>query len=536
MRAASAALAATLLACSSAGPSPSAEPELRAQQLAAPSVRRLSTAELSAAARALTGVEIELDGALPPDARQHDFSRNLAQSVDALTLTQLDAAARDLAEALTLTAPALPTCARAAAPNDARCRDETVSRLAERGLRRPASEAELQALGALFDAGADEGSFIDGARLVVRALLGSPQLLYDTALGATPSDVSPRPPTPGKLQLTDDELASQLAWLMSGAPPDAELRAAAAAGQLRSGPARRKHAERLASAPSSRPLYRRFVEEWLGLNRLRSLAKSTAISPDFSALREPMLRETAAVVDDALAQSGGSFVALFAGGYSHVPRELSELYGIEAPTSEQRVGLSQLGRVGVLQHASFLATFAHEAESAPVLRGKAVLERLLCRNLPSPAELGIDLVLPEPNPNATTRERFELHAASDRCASCHVALDGVGFSFENFDAVGRFRDREAGRPIDTSGRVLIDERELTLTDSVDLARALATSSDLSRCAARHVARFAAGSEFPALEDDFVTATRALPAAERESILGLLLAWVEGAWFASRSTP
>jgi hypothetical protein len=192
--------------------------------------------------------------------------------------------------------------------------------------------------------------------------------------------------------------------------------------------------------------------------------------------------------------------------------------------------------VGLLQHASFLSSFAHEDASAPVLRGKAVLERLLCRKLPKPSELGIDLVLPAPDPNATTRERFARHAQSERCAPCHDQIDGVGFSFENFDAVGRLRASEAGKPVDTSGQVIIDGQLLVLKDSVDLARALATSEEVAVCAARQVVRFAAGSEVDAVEDDFVEATRSLPSSERNSLVGLLLAYVRGDCFARRASP
>jgi hypothetical protein len=248
-----------------------------------------------------------------------------------------------------------------------------------------------------------------------------------------------------------------------------------------------------------------------------------------------MLRETEAVIDDTLMTSGGSLAQLFAGGYSIVPSELAELYGMAPPTG-QRVALEQLGRVGLLQHASFLATFAHEDESAPVLRGKAVLERLLCRKLPKPSELGIDLVQPLPDPTATTRQRFARHAESQRCSGCHGALDGIGFTFENFDAVGRARTEQAGQAIDTTGVVTLDGRDVELADSVTLARTLAASEELSRCAARQVVRFAAGGDALEVEDAFVEAARGLPDAERGSIVGLLLAYVEGDWFAWRAAP
>jgi hypothetical protein len=200
------------------------------------------------------------------------------------------------------------------------------------------------------------------------------------------------------------------------------------------------------------------------------------------------------------------------------------------------VSLVKLGRVGLLQHASFLATFAHADESAPVLRGKAVLERLLCRTLPKPAELGIDLVLPPPDPAATTRERFARHAESERCATCHDTIDGVGFTFENFDAVGRLRDSQAGKPVDSSGHLSLDGRDIALSDSAELARAVADSEELANCAARQIVRFAVGGDAPEVEDDFIQKTRALPTSERRSLVGLMLAFVESDAFAWRRVP
>jgi hypothetical protein len=247
-----------------------------------------------------------------------------------------------------------------------------------------------------------------------------------------------------------------------------------------------------------------------------------------------MLRETEDVVDDVMSQTGGSLQQLFAGGYSIVPAELSELYGIATPAAGARISLSKLGRVGLLQQASFLSVFAHEDESAPVLRGKAVLERLLCQTLGRPQDLGIDLVLPPPDPKATTRERFADHSSKAKCSVCHVQIDAVGFSFENFDAIGRLRTTEQNKPIDSSGQVEIDNRDVPLADSADLARALAGSAQLSACLAKHVVRFAHGADAAEVEDDFVASTRNLASSERDSVAGLVLAYVQSDWFAWRS--
>ena len=501
------------------------QPEPQSAVLLQPSVRRLSLSELERGAEDVLGMELDWSSQLPPDARQHDFSRSLTQSVDAVTLTQLYDAVASAANVLELSSSAFPTCAASA--SDGACADEVVAQLATRAFRRSPAVAELAKLRALFDTATTSGSFRDGVVLVARALLGSPQFLYDTALGAANNGNA------AENRLSDAELASQLAWLVSGAPPDAEL--LAAAGTLRSGAERLKQAQRLLGKSESRYLYRRFVEEWLGLEKLGDLAKSSSVVTDFPTLRGAMLQETDAVVDDVLINANGSIEALFAGSFSLVPPGLAPFYGIETPKAAQRVSLARLGRVGLLQHASFLATFAHEDESAPVLRGKAVLERLLCRPSVKPSELGINVVLPAPDPGATTRERFAVHASQPACSGCHEALDGIGFTFENFDAVGRWRDAESGKPIVSTGHAVIDGEELDFADSAELSRALAKSEELSECAARHVVRFAAGEASEAVENDFVARTRRLPAEDRGALTGLLLAYVQGDWFAKRTT-
>jgi len=188
-----------------------------------------------------------------------------------------------------------------------------------------------------------------------------------------------------------------------------------------------------------------------------------------------------------------------------------------------------------LQQASFLATFAHESESAPVLRGKAVLTRLLCLDFPKPTDLGVQIVFPPADPEATTRQRFDGHAANAVCRGCHATLDGVGFLFENFDAAGRLRTSESGRAIDTTGSIELDGQEVALADSSALSRALADSEQVRQCAARQVVRFAAGKTDSLVEQAFVDSLRSANLERRGTFLGLFLEFVKSDWFAWRKS-
>ncbi len=488
-------------------------------------VRRLSSAELDAAAARVIGQPIALSDVLPPDTRQFDFSRNVGQIVDPLTLRTLYDASEAASAKLDLHASPFPSCAATATPSDATCVAGTVSALARQAFRRPATDDEITSLTALFATGANGADFASGAALVVRALLGSPKFLYEMSLGDTGTGT--------RFALSDDELASQLALLVSGQPPDDTLLAAAANGELREGAQREAQAVRLLQTSDSRFLYRRFIAEWFGTVRLDGLAKATDVISDFSTIRAAMFDETNAFVDDVMTQQGGSLAALIAGGFSVVPPALAGFYSIQPTTPGARVALDQVGRVGLLQQGAFLATFAHETESAPVLRGKAVLERLLCNNLPKPTNLNVDITFPAPDPHATTRTRYAQHATDPVCSSCHDYLDGVGFTFENFDAVGRLRATENGQPIDTSGHIELDGKTIQLKNSLDLSRALADSEAVRECAARQVVRFAAGQSAPDVEFGFSSSIKQLPLDRRASVIGLLLEFVKSDFFSNR---
>lgn len=513
-------------ACSGSEPTP-APPA--AASLLAPGLRRLSVAELERSASQLLSAPIALRDALPPDALQADFSRNIAQSIDSLTLRQLYAATHDAAEASNLDALALPSCVATAPVSDVSCRSEAIGQLAALAFRRPPSVDEVARLNAVFSVAADGGTFNDGIRLVLRALLASPQLLYESSLGAGATQG-------GVLPLAPSELASALSFFVTGGPPDAELTEAAAAGHLTSGPERYAQAVRLLGSPEALAQFQRFVEEWLGLVQLPQLAKSAAVADDFTALGRAMQLETRSFVADVLAAQGGSLQALFAGGYSFVPDVLAPLYGIQPVPAGSRVSLRALGRVGILQQGSFLSVFAHEAESAPVLRGKAVLMRVLCRTIPPPQDFGIDLVFPAPDASATTRQRFERHARDPVCRGCHSQLDPVGFTFEGFDAVGRSRTSEGAQPVDTRGSITLAGAPTELSDSVALSDAIAESEELRGCVARQVVRFASGRHDERVESAFVSEVAALPLTWRASLLGLFLGYVKSDAFAWRSMP
>lgn len=446
--------------------------------LSAPGLRRLSALELERAGSRLLGKPFELASALPPDARQHDFSRNSGATMDAITLQALYDASASATQELAWLPLELDELTRIA-------------------FGRAPTAGEKTAFQALFDQGMAGSDYAHGIALVQRAILGSASFLYETSLGEQ-----------GRAQkLTAAELARSLSWLIAGQPPDDALLAAADEGELERASGRRAQAARLLQHDTARLQYQRFVDEWLGLYRLDGLAKAPEVAANFASL-VPMLRQsTHDLVDSAIVLDGGRIETLLQGN---------------------------AGQPGLLQQRSFLSVFAHERESAPILRGQAVLERLLCRTLVKPAELGIDVTLPEPDPKLTTRERFALHASEASCRGCHDTIDNVGFTFEGFDAVGMARTTEADKPIDSSGSIVLDGERIVLRDSIDLSRALAGSREARDCAARQVVRFALGQTAPEMETAFLEHARSLPLEKQSAVLDLFVAFVESDQFAWRA--
>jgi hypothetical protein len=513
--------AASCLGCSNASDAEaSLPPTLEPPELLRASLRRLTAGEYARAASELASLPVQSSLELPLDTTLLGFSANADAVVDALFASRLHDVAQRLAQqAVETRLSELLPCAMAATPD---CAASFVDTFVSRAFRRPISADERIRYRAVFAAGQNAGDFRSGVQLVLTALLESPSFLYLTELGAEPSSET--------IELSQYEVAAQLAFALTGGPPDLELLQAAERGELGM-VGRQEHAARLLRQYETRFQFRRFVAEWLGLSG-ETGAKSLDLFPEFHGLRSAMLEETDRFVDAVMIQENGSMRALLAGGFGLVPPALESFYGVTAGP-DGRAELAGVGRVGLLQQANFLSRFAHVAETAPVLRGVFVLRRLLCRTLPSAAELGIEITFPEPDPRRTTRQRYSAHASDPRCAACHEAIDGVGFSFENFDAIGRLRTLDAGQPIDTRGRIGLESGHVDFDGSAELAQLLAEAPEVERCMQRHVLRFVSGRSEAGAERAFAALAASLGDEVGASIIDLMLGLVESELFVRR---
>jgi hypothetical protein len=493
-------------------------------------IRRLANAEYDATVGKLlsTSTRPAAAAGFPPDFRQGGFTVNDAQRIDTVLVERLAEAADALAteaQASGLLARIAP-CARGSRAR--RCALAFIRSFAPRVYRRPLDPDEVQGLLGLYDDGAAGATFEDGVAHVLRGLLQSAGLLYLTELGDASSD-------DGTITLTPYEIASSLSYFLTSAPPDDELLARAAAGALLDPAEREAQARRLLqNDPLAQDSVVRLVREWLGIDRIDATGKDSFVYPDFATQRPTIIAESNDFVRAVAFRSSGTLAELLGATWTvdTGPLGLYRRRG-DGPIA----GSSLVDRVGILNQAAFLASYANAHESHPVFRGVAVARRVACLPLDSPTSFDIIVVPPVPDPTKTTRERFRVHSQDSLCQLCHSMIDPFGFSFEHYDGMGAFRSAENGRPVDSA--VVVSQRsELDgpHADSNHLAAALAGSEAARACFARFMFRAGAATGKPAgrlAEAEFLSLWRAAPAAAAGNIVETLIAFVKRPTFAQR---
>ncbi|HET6583623.1 MAG TPA: DUF1588 domain-containing protein, partial [Nannocystaceae bacterium] len=202
---------------------------------------------------------------------------------------------------------------------------------------------------------------------------------------------------------------------------------------------------------------------------------------------------------------------LLSADYSWPDPRSAALYGLAPPAEQTRMQLPE-ERAGILTQPSVLAVTSTFDTTSPVRRGVFVLENVLCQELPPPPP-GLMISPPPPDPNATTRERWEQHSSDELCAGCHSMIDPIGFTLEEFDAIGQHRTEENGRAVDpTGGAPAIGAADGTLVGGAALARAVAESPAAVSCFARQWLRFTLGRlETDTDDDSLATVEEALAA-------------------------
>jgi cytochrome c5 len=339
-------------------------------------------------------------------------------------------------------------CRSTDASGETACAKKILSTLMRRAYRRSISEADLERPMAFYREGKSERDFDAGIGKALSAVLINPEFLFRV-------EADPDKPTPGTAyRISDLELASRLSFFLWSSLPDDALLDSAIRGELRRPRVLEGHVRRMLADPRSYNLASNFAGQWLRVRNLTSVDPNVRLYPDFDDnLRQAFRLETELFVDSVVREDR-SVLDLLRTDYTFLNERLAKHYGIPNVYGSRfrRVELTRDSRRGgLLRQGSVLAVSSYATRTSPVLRGVWVLSNIVGAPPPPPLPNvpALDGNVPA---NLPVRERMAAHRASPVCASCHRTIDPVGFTLENFDAVGRWRDNEGDSgAIDVSG-------------------------------------------------------------------------------------
>jgi len=397
----------------------------------------------------------------------------------------------DVATAVAADLPSVMGCSLADDAARQTCADTYVPALLRRAFRRPVTQAEVDRYLAEFlptQWGAH--SFDTAMKLLVTAVLNSPSFLYRAEFGATGADAAATMP------LRAEELAVRLSYFFWQTMPDETLTTAAGSGVLGTAAGLEAEARRLLADPRARVAVADFHRQWLGLDGLQAVQRDEALFPAWDPALAPVMAESLRrYVEYAFWDGEGTLSSLLLDPIAFANAALAPIYGVEVAGDELAlVSLDGAQRAGLLTQPALMASMAHEKFDAPIKRGVYVIDRFMCVGLGAPPPDVPDIPPTDANDGPkTTRQRIEETHVQESCKSCHTLIDGVGFAFNNYDAIGQWRITENGLPIDATG-ALMGTAGITaeFDGALVLSQLLADSPEVERCLGRQVFRFAQG--------------------------------------------
>ncbi len=493
-------------------------------------LRRLTRREYNATVRDLLG-----DTTLPADQFPNDrddtfgFRRSGVVAVQDATLIRT--AAESLAAGAVRNLATVAPC-NVAMAGEPVCAKQFVDGFGPRAYRRPLSQTDTDHLMALYNAGRNtlKLAHADAIGLVIEGVLQSPAFLYHWE--APPA----APVREGMLvRLSPYEVASRLSYFLWGSMPDKDLFAAAAGNKLGTPAEVDAQARRLLADPRAKDAVTAFFEDWLSLDGLKDKAKDAKAYPEYNdALKTAMTGESRAFFQNVIFDGDGRWGTLLGATYSFVNQALGGVYGLPQVrgTAMQRTDLDPKQRAGFLTQAGFLTLTGAADGSHPVRRGLAVYEKLLCRELPPPPA-NVPPAKP-PTPGVSTRQRFVEHDLNECAKACHAQMDSIGFAFENYDGIGKYRTMDSGQPVDATGSVSLDGSSKSFANAVELSGLLARSDDTRRCFATEWMRFALLRAETAADQASINTAAATFARPESGVRDLLVAVATSRTFRYRS--
>ena len=488
---------------------PGFELDCAAPAVGSPVLRLLTRTELTnTIGDVFPGIQNQWTSALPASTVSvFGFDNDASATVGNQLAQKLLETAESIADAVTGSALGTLLPCSTSSP-DATCATDFVTRYGRRLFRRPLTPAESQRYVALFTSVSGRSDFKTGIKWVTVGLIQSPHAVYRREIGTASG---------GMRTLSPHELATELAYTYTASTPSEELLAQADSGSLGSLPS---VAQALLATDRGKLAVQRFFEAYLGYGRAVSIERPSAT--DYAARAPDMVQETRAFIDGVVLQGNGGVRELLTSPNTYPSRALAPFYGADfpVPASDYGAVMRPANRgLGILAQGSFLATHANALASSPTQRGVFTYLRLLCQEKPELPDNVPQIGQPEPGVR-TTRQRYEeVHATpGSTCAGCHTLFDPIGFGFEHFDEVGRYRADEDGLAIDASGRVLGPSGDplFEFASQEELARGLADQEISYQCFSAYLALYAFGTNQaclgPSSADELFAGTKGITQA------------------------
>jgi hypothetical protein len=457
-----------------------------------PVLRRLTHSQYNHTVRDLLGDETNPASQFPKEDYVHGFTNQAeGQSISPLLAEAYQRAAERLARNAFRGGDhrKLVPCN----PSSSNCAAEFIRTFGRRAFRRPLAPEEVTRYLRFFSA---KRPFVESAQLVSEAMLVSPHFLFLLA---------PEP----------YGLASRLSYFLWDTLPDDMLLDAAAKGELNTAAGVEKQVRRLLADSRARASLDVFLAQWLRFDRLQSAIRDRRLYPEFTTELVAAMTEETRLLFQHLVWNNGDFREFFSARYSFVNPELAAVYGVTAPARPwDRVAFAENSpRGGILGQATFLSLTSKPEETSPTERGLFIREHFLCQSVPPPPA-GVNTTLPPVTDEQpmTNRQRLDVHLSNQVCAGCHQLVDPIGFGFEAYDAIGKFRTHQVvtihptADDLKTRRKTKPSVHELTIeprgfirglansefTTPRQLGERLANEPACHRCVAKQIFRYAMG--------------------------------------------
>lgn len=486
--------------------------------------RLLTRSEYRRTVRDLLNTKLDPTTSFPPEPVVAGFENDASSHQPNPLLVEKHAAAAEqlAADLLERGVDSIFVCQEGAAQR--KCAEDFVEAFGLRAYRRPLTNGERESLLDLYDQASPGLGHEDALATMVEAALQSPQFLY--RVEAPTSQASGT-----SVKLGPYEMASRLSYFFWGTMPDKRLLEAAAKDELSTAEQVMTQARRLVASSRAHARAREFHDQWLGLPHLLSVARDGA--PDGAATS--WYESTHRFIDGVLWGEAPTGAELFSSPAIHFDASLASLYGFEPPSDWQSELEPQ--RHGLLTQPGLMALLSHADQSSPIQRGVFVRETILCEEVQPPPPT-VDDNPPDPDPNLTTRERFQIHTESPACANCHRLIDPLGFGFESYDHLGRYRATENDLPIDTSGAILEVEEsaiEGDFSGAQELTARIAQSETALSCLARKWFTFAMGRAHTSADNCSIEEALSASIAQGGDLQELLVQLASSSAFRHRPT-